>query len=166
MLQGWRHKVVTILLCHDCIGLVGRTLQQIWYININKVVTSCLTACSKLVDNLGQAVRTQLVDGLFANLLQDFYVCIASELYIYISIDIYRALYRYIWSSLCIACSFLRDLQTARARMIIYRTQKTPKTIHDILCLWYSFDKMLEQWHIIIRIKWTTCKQLKAIMHN
>ena len=29
-----------------------------------------LTACSKLVDNLLQAVRTQLVDGLFADLLQ------------------------------------------------------------------------------------------------
>jgi hypothetical protein len=31
MLQGWRHKVVTILLYHDCIGLVGTTLQQVWY---------------------------------------------------------------------------------------------------------------------------------------
>jgi hypothetical protein len=30
-----------------------------------------LTACSKLADNLGQAVRTQLVDGLLADLLQD-----------------------------------------------------------------------------------------------
>ena len=42
--------------------------------NINKVVT---LSCSKLVDNLGQAVRTQLVDGLLAELLQDgdFYVC-------------------------------------------------------------------------------------------
>jgi hypothetical protein len=30
-----------------------------------------LTARSKLVDNLGQAVRTQLVDGLLADLLQD-----------------------------------------------------------------------------------------------
>jgi hypothetical protein len=30
-----------------------------------------LTACSKLVDNLGQAVRTQLVDDLLADLLQD-----------------------------------------------------------------------------------------------
>jgi hypothetical protein len=39
--------------------------------NINKVVTKLLTACSKLVDNLGQAVRTQLVDGLLADLLQD-----------------------------------------------------------------------------------------------
>ena len=41
--------------------------------NINKVVTTykLLTACSKLVDNLGQVVRTQLVDGLLADLLQD-----------------------------------------------------------------------------------------------
>ena len=38
--------------------------------NINKVVTKLLTACSKFVDNLLQAVRTQLVDGLFADLLQ------------------------------------------------------------------------------------------------
>jgi hypothetical protein len=29
------------------------------------------TACSKLVDNLGQAVRRQLVDGFLADLLQD-----------------------------------------------------------------------------------------------
>jgi acid stress-induced BolA-like protein IbaG/YrbA len=44
--------------------------------NINTVVKSdninkFLTACSKLVDNLGQTVRTQLVDGLLADLLQD-----------------------------------------------------------------------------------------------
>jgi hypothetical protein len=39
--------------------------------NINKVVTSCSYITSKLVDNLGQAVRTQLVDGLVADLLQD-----------------------------------------------------------------------------------------------
>jgi hypothetical protein len=33
--------------------------------NVNKVVTRCYqTACSKLVDNLGQAVRTQLVGRL------------------------------------------------------------------------------------------------------
>ena len=30
-----------------------------------------LTSCCILVDNLGQAVRTQLVDGLLADLLQD-----------------------------------------------------------------------------------------------
>ena len=28
-------------------------------------------ACSKLVDNMGQAVRTQLIDGLLADLIQD-----------------------------------------------------------------------------------------------
>jgi hypothetical protein len=40
--------------------------------NTSKVVTNCrLTACFKLVDNLGQAVRTQLVYGLLADLLQD-----------------------------------------------------------------------------------------------
>jgi hypothetical protein len=30
-----------------------------------------LTACTKHVDNLGQAVQTQLVEGLLADLLQD-----------------------------------------------------------------------------------------------
>ena len=35
-----------------------------------------LTACCKLVDNLGQAVRTQLVDGLLADWLQDVRFCL------------------------------------------------------------------------------------------
>jgi hypothetical protein len=35
--------------------------------NIKKLIT----VCSKLVDNLGQAVRTQFVDDLLADLLQD-----------------------------------------------------------------------------------------------
>jgi hypothetical protein len=40
--------------------------------NAIKLVTyKLLTACSKLVDNLEKAVRTQLVDGLLADLLQD-----------------------------------------------------------------------------------------------
>jgi hypothetical protein len=38
--------------------------------NINRLL-QLLTACSKLVDNLGQAVQTQLVDGLLPDLLQD-----------------------------------------------------------------------------------------------
>jgi hypothetical protein len=29
LLQGWRHKVVTILLYHDCIEFVGTILQQV-----------------------------------------------------------------------------------------------------------------------------------------
>jgi hypothetical protein len=39
--------------------------------NIKQGCYKLLTACSKLVDNLGQAVRRQLVDGLLTNLLQD-----------------------------------------------------------------------------------------------
>jgi hypothetical protein len=36
------------------------------------ISTKLLTSCSKqFVGNLGQAVRTQLVDGLLADLLQD-----------------------------------------------------------------------------------------------
>jgi hypothetical protein len=35
-----------------------------------------LTSCSILVDNLWQAVRTQLVDGLLADLLQDVKFCV------------------------------------------------------------------------------------------
>ena len=39
--------------------------------NTNKLITGWLLAtCSKLVENLEQAMRTQLVDGLFASLLQ------------------------------------------------------------------------------------------------
>ena len=71
MLQGGRHKFVTILLYHDCIGLVGTTLHATNLIVSTRLLQIVITACSKLVDNLGQAVRTQLVDGLLADLLQD-----------------------------------------------------------------------------------------------
>jgi hypothetical protein len=50
--------------------------------NINKLL-QLLTACSKLVDNLGQAVRTQLVDGLLADLLQDVSACVLYEFVVY-----------------------------------------------------------------------------------
>ena len=39
--------------------------------NINQGCYKLLTAFSKVVDNLGQAVRTQFVDGLLTDLLQD-----------------------------------------------------------------------------------------------
>ena len=39
--------------------------------DISTRLLQLLITCSKLVDNLGQAVRTQLVDGLSADLLQD-----------------------------------------------------------------------------------------------
>jgi hypothetical protein len=63
-----------MLLCHDRVELVGTTLQQVI---ISTRLLQLLTACFKLVDNLGQAVRTQLVDGLLADLLQDVkFVCV------------------------------------------------------------------------------------------
>ena len=53
-----------IVICHDCIGLAGTTLQQV-------IVSTRLLGVVIIVDNLGQAVRTQPVDGLLADLLQD-----------------------------------------------------------------------------------------------
>ena len=44
-----------------------------------------LTACPVLVDNLGQAERTQLVDGLLADLLQD-----ARFVRVYIIADVFK----------------------------------------------------------------------------
>jgi hypothetical protein len=94
LIQSWYNKnvtglmtqVVTILLYHDYIGLVGTTLQQVWqYQGCYKL----LPACSKLVDNLGQAVRTQLVDGLLADLLQGVKFCgLPSYLPTYIPTDL------------------------------------------------------------------------------
>ena len=59
MLQGWGHKVVTILLYHDWIGLVGTTLQQVWW--YHQGCYKLLTTCSKLVDNLGQQCEHNLL---------------------------------------------------------------------------------------------------------
>ena len=38
--------------------------------NKSDKISKDVTSCSKLVDNLGQAMRTQLVDSLYADLLQ------------------------------------------------------------------------------------------------
>jgi hypothetical protein len=57
---------------------VADLLEQTWnnlatslMISTRLLLYKLLTACSKLVDDLGQAVRTKLVDGLLADLLQD-----------------------------------------------------------------------------------------------
>ena len=70
MLQGWWHKVVTILLYHDCIRLY-RTCWNNLATNLilSTRLLQVVNSLSKLVDNLGQAVRRQLVDGLLTNLL-------------------------------------------------------------------------------------------------
>ena len=52
--------------------------------NINKVVTAVNKLCSKLVDNLEQAVRTQLVGGLLAHLLSnitEIFACCSGSLF-------------------------------------------------------------------------------------
>ena len=53
-------------LYYDCIGLVGTTLQQslIKSTKLLQIIALLKLACSKLVDNLGQAVRAQLADRL------------------------------------------------------------------------------------------------------
>jgi hypothetical protein len=58
MLQGWWHKVVTILLYHDCIRLVGKTLQQVvvhtcWQLG----TSSANTTCWQLVGRLATYVK-------------------------------------------------------------------------------------------------------------
>jgi hypothetical protein len=63
MFQGWRHKVVTILLYHDYIGLVGTTLQQVWQYQ---------QGCYKLLfQTCWQLVTCSATDNLLTNLLQD-----------------------------------------------------------------------------------------------
>jgi hypothetical protein len=62
--------------------IVSDLLEQPW--NKSDNINKLLTSCSILVDNLGQAVRTQLVDGLLADLLQDvrFFIGILSLLHL------------------------------------------------------------------------------------
>jgi hypothetical protein len=62
--------------------IVSDLLEQPW--NKSDNINKLLTSCSKLVNNLGQAVRTQLVDGLLADLLQDvrFFIGILSLLHL------------------------------------------------------------------------------------
>ena len=55
MLQGWRDKVVTILLYYDCFGIVGTTLQQVW-----------LCISMRMLQ-----LWDKPVDGLLTDLLQD-----------------------------------------------------------------------------------------------
>jgi hypothetical protein len=171
MLQDCQHKVVTILLYHDCIGLI---IVCLWKHHVNLLLQSshiistdedpglriesfncsnkftwcfhkqtiiCLiamqtykelivsdlleplcnksdninklfTACSKLVDNLGQAVRTQLVDGLSADLLQDVrFLCVYTRKNAQVVTGLQTSCYKYVHklSTSCLrtACSQL-----------------------------------------------------------
>jgi uncharacterized membrane protein len=77
LIQSWHNKNVTRLTTQTFNNIVISWLYRTCWNNLatNLIISTrllqLLTACSKLVDNLGQAVRTQLVDGLLADLLQD-----------------------------------------------------------------------------------------------
>jgi hypothetical protein len=84
MLQGLRHKVLFNNIVKSwlmtVIVLVGTTLHQVW--QFHQACYKLLTACSELVDNLGQlAVRTLLVDGFLVDVL-----CSIRFLHVYYSI--------------------------------------------------------------------------------
>jgi hypothetical protein len=51
----------------DAIKLVTNCRQVVFALLVPSCCYKLLTACSKLVHNLGQAVRRQLVDNLFAD---------------------------------------------------------------------------------------------------
>ena len=61
--------------------------------NINQVrCYKLLTVCFKLVDNLGQAVRRQLVDDLLADLLQDVrFLRVYNNTKVIACLDVYQA---------------------------------------------------------------------------
>ena len=67
LLQPCVVNFVTILLQQVCIRVV-RTTEQVWY--PRQACYRLSTSCSLLVDNLEQAVRTRLVDGLLKDFLQ------------------------------------------------------------------------------------------------
>jgi hypothetical protein len=73
LIQSWYNKNVTRLTTRGCNNTVISWLYRTCWNNLatslimsSNLLQELLTACSKLVDNLGQAVRTQLVDGLLA----------------------------------------------------------------------------------------------------
>jgi hypothetical protein len=65
MLQGWRHKVVKILLYHDVSDLLEQPCNR--SDNINKVVTSC----NQFVPYLLTTWDKQCEHNLFDELLED-----------------------------------------------------------------------------------------------
>lgn len=62
-----QHMAVTISLCHDCVSLVSPEQP------CNKSHQACYKYLTTYSNNLEQAVRTQLVNSLWTELLQDVY---------------------------------------------------------------------------------------------
>ena len=77
LLQGCSNKSGTVTICHkltkqDCNNIVIMIVTDFLDQACDKSdkISKDVTSCSKLVDNLGQAVRRPLVDSLYADLLQ------------------------------------------------------------------------------------------------
>jgi hypothetical protein len=83
MLQGSPHKVVTILLFHDCIGLVGTTLQRTSLImpsSLLQVVNSFFQTCWQLGTSSANTTCWRLV-GRLATRCETF-ACVVQECFI------------------------------------------------------------------------------------
>jgi hypothetical protein len=70
LIQSWYNKILTSLTTQGCNNIVISWLYLTCWNNLATTLLQLLTS-SILVHNLGQAVRTQLVDGLLADFLQD-----------------------------------------------------------------------------------------------
>ena len=76
LIQIWYNNLATNLATHDLMWLNRASYQTCWNslitsLLIQQVCYNLLTSCLLLVDSLKRVVRTQLVDNLFADLLQD-----------------------------------------------------------------------------------------------
>ena len=88
-----------------------------------------LTSCRKsaiLVDNLGQAVRTQLADGLLANLLQD--VRLLRRQHVVFALLVPSC--QQVWNKLLATCNNLVDIIRLVARLF-----QQVRYSHDIAVL-------------------------------
>jgi hypothetical protein len=77
--------------------------------NINQGCYKLVTAFSKVVDNLGQAVRTQFVDGLLTDLLQDVRFLRRQQVVL--------TTCQQIWNKLLTTCNNLVDIIRLVARL-------------------------------------------------
>ena len=93
-------RLVAVLCCQLCCKSCSKSLHQGCQDNLAGSLIF-LSSCPKLVNNLGQAVRTQLVNGLLTDFLQVvrflYDICVCIQPYIYLSITLY-------WFTLTLLC--------------------------------------------------------------
>ena len=85
-------RLVAVLCCQLCCKSCSKSLHQGCQDNLAGSLI-LLSSCPKLVNNLGQAVRTQLVNGLLTDFLMVvrflYDICVCIQPYIYLSITLY-----------------------------------------------------------------------------